>query len=79
MNGIPRTESARLDASEFSEWGTGPTNYCHIDDMAKLERENNQLRAALAEIEEKSTEAYASQMAKWALDRANKAQPEISA
>lgn len=45
MNDTPRTEAARLDAAEFSDWGTGPTCYCDIEDMRQLERENNALRA----------------------------------
>jgi hypothetical protein len=40
----PRTEAARIDNADLSDWGTGKSPYVHASDMAKLELELAELR-----------------------------------
>lgn len=39
MSNTPRTDAAEVDNSEFSDWGCGPSGFCHREAMEELELE----------------------------------------
>lgn len=41
MTDTPRTENARIDNADLTDWGTGKSEFVHADFARELERELN--------------------------------------
>jgi hypothetical protein len=46
----PLTDAVEIDASDLSDWGTGPSGYVHTDFARDLERSNAALVEVLREL-----------------------------